>query len=124
MRKSTSGVLALCGILSLGLAAVALASSAVGGDEPGIMVSPSTIVLAKVNRITVHTNIPAATVVRDSLDLDGASPIGVGVDSLGHIVIKFALADLDLSPGDATLTLTGAYVDGGSFTATDTVRVK
>lgn len=124
MNKIHSGVLALCGVLALGLVGVATASNAVDGDEPGMMVSPSVIVLAKVSTITVHTNIFLSSVDRDSLDLDGAVPISVFADSLGHLVAKFAVADLDLEPGEATLTLSGEFKDGGEFSATDVVGVK
>jgi len=124
MRKSICGVLALCGLLGIALVGVSWGNGAVDGDAPGMMVSPSTIVLAKVAAVTVHTNIPASTVVSGSLDLDGASPTIIGVDSLGHIVAKFAVADLALSPGEATLTLSGALTDGTTFSATDEIRVK
>jgi hypothetical protein len=98
---------------------LAWANSGVGDDYPAIMVSPSTVVLAKVDIISVHTNIPAADVDRDSLDLNGAVPTDVYADNLGHLAAKFAVADLGLEPGEATLTLSG---DG--FTAPDVVRVK
>jgi len=123
MKKSLIGVLAVCGLLGIGLAGVAVGNSAVGDGEPAMMVSPSTIVLAKVDAVTVHTNIPASTVVPGSLDLDGAAPTGIGVDSCGHIVAKFAIADLDLAPGEVTLTLSGTLTTG-DFSATDVVRVK
>ena len=80
--------------------------------------------LAKVSIVTVHTNIPAAMVVSGSLDLDGATPTSVYVDNCGHIVAKFAVADLDLEPGKAKLTLSGELVDGSFFDATDVVVVK
>jgi len=123
MRKSVYGVLALCGLLGIGLAGVAVGNSAVVGDEPAMMVSPSTIVLAKVSTITVHTNIPAVDVVPGSLDLDGAEPTGVGVDNCGHIVAKFAISD-SLEPGEVTMTLSGTLTDGSTFSATDVVTVK
>ena len=105
------------------------------------MVSPSTIVLAKVNTISVHTNIAASTVTDDSLSLnvndnddDPVLPDGVYFDDLGHIAAKFSVADLvnrGLEAGEATLTLTGAYTDEyaveagvDTFSATDVVRVK
>ncbi|HPC97072.1 MAG TPA: hypothetical protein PLU87_19195 [Sedimentisphaerales bacterium] len=124
MRKTLLGVVALCGFLGIGLAGMAMANSAVGGDVPAIMVSPSTIVLAKVNTISVHTNIPAGSVVAGSLDLNGAAPTDVYVDNLGHIAAKFAVADLDLEPGQATLTLSGDLEEDGSFSASDVVTVK
>ncbi|HUW56898.1 MAG TPA: hypothetical protein VMZ92_09695 [Planctomycetota bacterium] len=124
MRMRFFGVLALCGLLGIGLAEVAVGNSAVGGDDPAMMVSPSTIVLAKVDAVTVHTNIPASTVEPGSLDLEGAAPIGIGVDSCGDIVARFAIADLGLKLGKATLTLSGALTDGSTFSATDVVMVR
>ena len=119
--------LALCGILGLGLAGIAMANGALDGNVPAMMVSPSTIVLAKVATVTVHTNIPIGTVVPGSLDLDGATPTSVYADNLGHIAAKFQVADLGLEPGRATLMLSGDYTQssgGGSFSPTDVVMVK
>ncbi|UCH35133.1 MAG: hypothetical protein JSV65_01915 [Armatimonadota bacterium] len=124
MRKTILGILVVCGLLGIGLAGIAMANSAVDSDEPAMMVSPSMIVLAKVDAVTVHTNIVASSVESGSIDLDGAAPIGVGVDSCGDIVLKFAVADLDLEPGLVTLTLSGDLKDGSSFSATDVVSVK
>ena len=124
MRISPIMLIVLCGLLALGLAGVVLANSAVDSDAPAMMASPSTIVLAKVTTLTVHTNIVASTVDAGSLDLDGAVPTGVGVDNCGHIVAKFAVADLGLQPGQATLTLSGSFTDGGTFSASDVVVVK
>ncbi len=102
------------------------ANNGVGDESPAIMVSPSTIVLAKVDIISVHTNIPAADVDWASLDLNGAAPADVCQDALGHVTAKFAVADLHLEPGEATLTLTWKFADEEdvSFAASDVVRVK
>ncbi|MFC1764171.1 hypothetical protein ACFL6U_19120 [Planctomycetota bacterium] len=124
MKKSFLKIVALCGILGIGLAGIAIANSAVDGDEPAMMASPNVIVLAKVSTIIVHTNIPAVVVDCGSIALNGVVPTGVGVDSCGHIVAKFAIAELGLEPDEATLTLSGAYLSGGSFIATDVVTVK
>lgn len=59
-----------------------------------------------------------------TIALDGVAPTGVGADSLGHLVAKFAISDLGLKPGPATLTLPGSFKDGGDFSATDQVMVK
>ena len=124
MRDSRVGIGMLCGLFTAGLVGAALANSAVDGDEPGMMVSPGVIVLAKVSTVTVHTNIVASAVDPGTVALDGVAPTGLGVDSLGHLVAKFAVADLGLDPGEATLTLTGAFKDGRTFSASDTVGVK
>ena len=124
MKKTSVRIVVLCGVLGIGLAGMVMANGAPYDDDPAMMVSPHVIVLAKVSAITVHTNIPASTVVGSSIMLDDVAYTGLGVDSLGHIVAKFSVADLDLVPGDATLTLTGEYKDGSEFSATDDVRVK
>ena len=114
----------ISGLLGAGIAGIAMGNRAVGGDEPAIMVSPSTIVLAKVDTVTVHTNIAASDVAPGSLDLDGAAPIDTGVDDCGHIVAKFAVEDLGLESGEVTLTLNGALEDGSLFSASDEAMVK
>lgn len=106
------------------VAGLVWANGAVDGDEPAMMVSPSVIFPAKVDTVTVHTNIFAAAVERDTITLDGAEPTAVGVDNRGHLVAKFRIADLALQPGERTLTLSGNFRDSGSFSATDTVTVK
>ncbi|NLS94866.1 MAG: hypothetical protein GXX96_22150 [Planctomycetaceae bacterium] len=122
MKKTLIGTVVLCGLLGLGLAGIAIANSAVGGGE--IMVSPSTIVLSKVDSITVHTSIPFSAVLPGSVALNGVVTGAVWPDSCGHIVARFAVADLGLEPGQAVLELTMALIDGSGFSATDTVTVK
>jgi hypothetical protein len=126
MKKTSLKIIVLCGILGLGLAGIAIANGALDGGEPAMMVSPSTIVLAKVGTITVHTNILAVDVdIVKRLYLDGVADIGLGVDNCGHIVGKFSVADLALKPADEVeLTLTGTYLNAESFIAIDVVRVK
>lgn len=124
MKKSFLGALAACGLVGLGWAGIAQGNGALEADAPAIMVSPSTIVLAKVDTLSVHTNIAVSAVAAGSLDLNGVAPASVYVDSLGHIAAKFAVADLGLAPGQTTLTLSGDFEDGGSFAASDVVTVK
>ncbi len=90
------------------------------------MVSPHTIVLAKVAGVTVHTNIPIGSVVPGSVTLDGATPLAVWQDDCGHLAARFAIADLELSPGDAVLTLEGLLAGDPvvPFSAEDAVQVK
>jgi hypothetical protein len=106
------------------VAGLVWANGAVDGDEPAMMVSPSVIVLAKVDTVTVHTNIFLAAVDRETIRLNGVEPTGVGIDSRGHLVAKFAVADLDLEPGERILTLSGDFKEGGNFSVSDTVTVK
>ena len=119
MNRALLSVVTVSLLLALTVAGLAMANSALDGSDPAMMVSPSTIVLAKVSTVTVHTNIPFSTVAQGSLDLSGATPTTVYADNLGHIAAKFAVADLGLVAGTATLTLTGAYAAGGGFSATD-----
>jgi hypothetical protein len=125
MNRFLVSIVAVCGLLGLVATQAVIGNSAVEGDEPAMMASPQTIVLEKVDSVTVHTNIPAATVDRSTVALNGVAPVGTGADSLGHLVARFALADLALTPGEATLILTGLYLDGdGGFAASDVVTVK
>ncbi len=125
MKKTYIGIVVLCALLGIGLTGIAIANSAVDGDEPAMMVSPSVIVLAKVDTLTVHTNIALSAVVSDTIALDdGVSPTSVFADNLGHLVAKFAIANLGLTPGPVTLTLTGVFKNSTYFSATDVVIVK
>ncbi len=122
MKEILCGIVVVCGLLGMWAAGIARANNGVGDET--MMASPSVIVLDKVSTVTVHTSIPLSTVAPGSVSLDGAAPTLVKADSLGHLVAKFAVDDLDLSPGKATLTLAGLYIDGSEFSATDEVMVK
>jgi hypothetical protein len=124
MKKTTLGILALCGLLAVGLAGSLMANGAVDGDAPAMMASPQTVVLAKVSDITIHTNIPLSTVDRGTVMLNDVAAAGVWADNLGHLVARFRIADLKLVPGSVELTLTGALKGGTEFSATDVVTVK
>jgi len=126
MRRALCVCVAACVVVGLGVGSMALANMAVKGNDPGMMVSPHTIVLAKVSAVTVHTNIPAGSVVSDSVTLNGATPLAVWADDCGHLAARFAVADLDLVPGDAVLVLSGTYTGetAETFSAEDAVKVK
>ena len=125
MKRTFMVTVSLCALIALGLGSSVFGNGAVDGEEPGMMVSPNTIVLSKVSAITVHTNIPAVTVDYSSVTLNGIEAMNVWADDCGHIAARFAVADLALEPGEVTLTLCGDYVEpGASFVATDVVRVK
>ena len=124
MRKALVGVLALLGAMGVGLAGLAMGNGALSVGEAAMMVSPQTIVTAKVASVTVHTNISADEVASGTVALEGVSALSVWADDCGHLAARFAVADLGLAAGEATLTLTGDYVAGGGFSATDEVRVK
>jgi len=125
--------LVVVGILSvlvgLEVSRGAFGNGAFDGEEAAMMVSPHTIVLAKVGAVTVHTNIPADSVVWNSVELNGVPAAGVWADDCGDLVARFAVASLKLTPDDAvTLTLTGTYDNDAdppeTFAAQDVVRVK
>ena len=127
MKKILIATGVLCAVIGLGLGSSALGNGAVDGDEPGMMVSPQTIVLSKIAGVTVHTNIPARSVDYGSVTLDGVAPLYVWADDRGHLAARFRVADLGLAPGTVTLTLCGDYLVLGewdSFAAQDEVRVK
>ena len=126
MKKVLVVTCVVCALIGVGIGNLALGNSAVKGDEPAMMVSPSTIVLAKVGAVTVHTNIPEGTVAPGTVTLDGVAPILTWADDCGHLAARFAVADLALQPGRVTLTLCGTYVgdDADTFAAEDVVRVK
>ena len=116
-----------CAVIGLGLGSTALGNGGVKGNEPGMMVSPQTIVLSKISALTVHTNIPEVSVDSGTVTLNGIAPVAVWADDCGHLAARFAVADLALEPADeVTLTLRGAYIGGAgeTFTVEDVVRVK
>jgi hypothetical protein len=97
-------------------------------DDPlGVAVSPQNLLLGSVQSgsVSVHTDIPLSSVDTLSLDLNGIPASGAGADALGNLVARFPEADVKaiVSPPGATLTLTGSYLQGGSFSGSDTVKV-
>jgi hypothetical protein len=94
--------------------------------DVSIKISPSTLNLDSNGRwVTVHAEIPAAIVDRDSVMLEGISAGPVFADDCGDLVAKFPLEDIKdiLTPSDyVELTLTGDS-EYGSFVGTDAIRV-
>ncbi len=112
----------------MGLAGVALANMAVinkSGDDPAMMASPRTVVLGKVDSITIHTNIPASEIDENTLEVNGIKVTDAWTDDCGHIALRVAVQKLGLSAGETeTLTLKGDLYYGPSFEVWDEVRVK
>lgn len=111
-------------LIGLMFGSMALGSKAVKGDDPAMKVSPHTIVLGKVDTVTVHTNIPCSTVDTGTVRLETVEAEDVWADDCGDLAARFAVTELELDPGDVTLTLCGIYTDGEALEATDTVWVK
>ena len=129
MKKALVVVGILCVLVGLGVSRVAFGNGAFDGEEAAMMVSPHTIVLAKIGAVTVHTNIPAGSVVWNSVELNGVAAAGVWADDCGDLVARFIVADLNLTADKAvTMTLTGTYDNDAdppvTFSAKDVVRVK
>jgi hypothetical protein len=115
----------IVGLVIIGLGGIAAANKAVDGVVPAMMVSPSTIVLDKVDTITVHTNIPLSKVERASITLNAIDATSVFADNCGHLVAKFQVEALQLVPEEQNeLVLEGRWKEGGQFRATDQVWVR
>ena len=101
-------------------------------EEVTITIAPYQFVLDHQGaKVTVHTNIPCGGAINESIEMhnvDGASisPIGFKCDDRGNLVVKFSSVDMALIvvPPSAELTMTGNFAAGGSFSATDAIRVK
>jgi hypothetical protein len=98
-------------------------------DDPlGVAISPQTLLTESVQggSVVVHTKIPYSTVDRHSVQLEGVDAVRTKADLTGALVAYFREADIKVlvSPPEATLTLTGLYLDGTPFEGSDTVKVK
>ena len=126
MKNRNLTVVFVC-LLVLGVCGGMVFAGARTDDPLGIAVSPQNIILSSVQSgaVTVHTDIPLSSVDTSSLDLNGIPVSGVGADALGHLVARFPEDEVKaiVSPPGATLTLTGNYRLGGSFSGSDTVKV-
>ena len=127
MSKVLIPVLALCAAVLL--VGDALSNGRTDGDaDVAIAVSPSTLLLGfdQGGEVTVHTNVPLGAVDRSTVELEGIAALYTKADARGHLVAKFdegAVKAIVAAP-NAMLTLTGAYLDGGTFAASDAVAVR
>jgi hypothetical protein len=123
MSGRITGVLAVCGLAVLVQTSLSPGNGALAGGEDAIMASPQTVVLGKVDSLTVHTNMPGLASPRD-VTLDGVTATETWLDNRGHLAARFSIDELGLAPGQAVLTL--EVVDQGDliFSAGDTVRVR
>ena len=104
-----------------------MANKATDGEGDCITVSPNTLVLSSPDTIvTVHSNIPYASVNTVSLTLNGIPAIFTKADACGDLVVKFGRADVQgiVVPGIATLTLSGELKDSSPFEASDDITVR
>ena len=124
MKKFVVAAGMACAVIGLGIGAVALGNGGVKGVEPGMMVSPHTILLSETIAVTVHTNILRSTVDDTSVRLEDVAPLDTWADDLGHLAARFLIEEMGLTPSTKTMTLCGDYNNGGSFAAEDEVRVK
>ena len=103
-----------------------MANKASDGEGFIITISPKTLVLSSPDTIvTVHSNIPYASVNTATLTLNGLSATYTKADACGDLVVKFGRADVQgiVEPGIATLTLSGDLKDGSTFNVSDTITV-
>jgi hypothetical protein len=127
MGKALTAAVGFGVVIGLIFAGVAMGNGALrNSTDDAIMLSPATIVLAKVTDLTVHTNCPANLDDLVSIDLDGVEPAEVWANNCGDLVARVEVEDLELDPEqeEVALTLTAVYADGTTFAATDVVRVK
>jgi hypothetical protein len=137
MRKAIIGLVlvGVAGVFTSDAAfAVRSGQGALGGraitaaeTEVPIQISPHALVFGSAGVwVSVHAEIAYSSVARGTVELEGISARWTFPDSRGELVAKF---DVDavkaiVSPPSATLRLTGATVDGRSFSGSDTILVK
>ncbi len=125
MRKSY--LIAAFVLMVVACTGLVMANKATDGEGDCITVSPNTLVLSSPDTIvTVHSNIPYASVNTVSLTLNGIPATFTKADACGALVVKFGRADVQgiVVPGIATLTLSGELKDGSPFEASDDITVR
>ena len=118
-------------VLALGLL-LATPATARQYFDGTMLVSPNTFILDHVGlTVSIHTEVQASTVVKSSVVLHGANgatitPLYVSSDLRGNMVAKFTSDDMRMIvEAPATqLTLTGTFVDYGTFSLHATIRVR
>lgn len=93
-----------------------------------IQVAPQTILIGadQATYVTVHADIPYSLVDGDaSLTLNGLDVGYTFSDDCGDLVAKFLSSDVKgiLTPGVATVVLSGSTIDGELFTGSCEVRI-
>ena len=118
-------------VLALGLLLAAPATARQYFDGT-MLVSPNVFILDyQGSTLTIHTEVRCSDVVRSSVVLRGANgaaitPMYVTSDLRGNLVAKFS-ADAMLKIVEiprTDLTLTGSFMDGGTFSLYATITVK
>lgn len=115
--------------LALLLAAPATARSYFGGT---MLVSPQVYVIDYMgSTVSIHTEVACSNVVRSSVVLHGVNgltirPQYIASDSRGNLVAKFSSQDMMriVEIPRTALTLTGTFVDNGTFSLYSTITVK
>lgn len=97
-------------------------------SEIDILVSPQTILLGadQGGEVSVHAEIAYSSVDTDSLALNGVPAVSAGSDARGDLVAKFSEDAIKaiVAPPSTILTMTGATLNGGTFTGSDEVMVR
>ena len=119
-------------VLALGLLLAAPVSARLYKGDDTMLVSPCVFVMDyEGSRLTIHTEIPFAEVVRSTVVLIGLGgeaiePVSTMSDLRGNLVAKFAADDVRMivEVPRTELELYGFYRSGETFTLNATISVK
>lgn len=113
--------------LVVGIALVSTGGYVLAQVVAEITVSPQTLVISSnsTSWVTVHTDLPYASVVSASVTLDSVPIAWSKADSRGYFVAKFQMAEVKsiATPPSVELTLAGTLKDGQTFSGSDTISV-
>ncbi|MFH1688911.1 MAG: hypothetical protein ABIE42_01575 [Candidatus Eisenbacteria bacterium] len=123
----------------LALVSAVLLTASVGGTyavaqdttlEVDITIAPKTLSIdseasCDEGGVTVHADIPYSDVDHSTLALEGVPVLSTKPDGRGNLVAQFDRAEILplVAPPSATLTLTGAKVDGTPIAGSYTISV-